>query len=69
MELKTSPVQRLIMACAVAAIAVLHLYAAFPDPAPGPVAVCPKVEYRVLPSKDRRTIRIDTVTTIPPECR
>lgn len=33
------------------------------------VAVCPKVEYRVKPSKSRRTIRIDTVTAIPPECR
>lgn len=32
-------------------------------------ASCPKVEVRVLPSKSRRTIRIDTITAIPEECR
>lgn len=34
-----------------------------------PIALCPKIEYRVLPSKNRRTIRIDTVTIIPEGCR
>lgn len=56
-----------LSALGLALLALDSLDAAYP-PAEA-VAVCPKVEVRVLPSKNRQRVRVDTVTHIPAECR
>jgi hypothetical protein len=46
---------------------LVALDVAFPPPSDNPVALCPKVEYRV---KVRRGVEVrDTVTRIPEDCR
>ena len=46
---------------------LVALDVAFPPPSREPVALCPKVEYRV---KVRRGVAVrDTITRIPEDCR
>lgn len=57
----------LLAALGICLLVAQALDAAYP-PAEA-IARCPKVEYRELPATKWRPARLDTVTTIPEECR
>ena len=63
----TSFTQRLLVGCTVLVLAVAYLDAAFPDASDAPVAVCPKVEVRLV-KRGQRIVQ-DTITEIPEACR